>query len=63
MTELALDHDERTALVRHLDCMSVTRLVGRDAAGGARRGVGRQRVWPPGEAAYERRTVPIVVPL
>jgi hypothetical protein len=30
--ELALDHDQGDALVRHLDCMSVTELVRGEAA-------------------------------
>jgi hypothetical protein len=28
VSELALDHDQRHALVRHLDCMRMTELMG-----------------------------------
>jgi hypothetical protein len=35
MPELALDHDERHALVSHLDRVSVPKLMGRESAANA----------------------------
>ena len=40
MPELALDHDQRNSLVRHLNRVSMPQLVGREATSDARRGRG-----------------------
>ena len=40
MAELALDDDERHALVRHLDGVGVAEMVGREASPNARSGGG-----------------------
>ena len=37
MPELALDHDQRNSLVRHLNRVSMPQLVGREATSDARR--------------------------
>jgi len=53
VAELPLDHDQRDAFVRHLDCVSVSQLVRREAPSDTRRGgrmmqlLTRSRCLPP----------------